>query len=200
MVQQAQRAHAPPSDCTQGLLFVYKQHASVFCSGNMTLTSPPTQGFIGHWPTMAGDTREYVSACFICAHGKTSHCPPSGVLCPLPIPHRPWSHIAVDFVTGLPPSEDNTVILTIVNQFSKLFHFVSLPKLPTVFEAASLLVVHVFRLQGIPTDIAGKSGLGVCPSLCDLSPSGLLVLSSPLDRVRPQLSGQLCCRYVAIYG
>lgn len=49
---------------------------------------------------MTGDTREYVS----------------GVLCSLPIPRRPWSHIAVDFVTGLPPSEDN-LILTIVDTF-----------------------------------------------------------------------------------
>lgn len=106
---------------------------------------------------MTGDTREYVSACFICARGKTSHRPPSGVLCPLPIPHRPWSHIAVDFVTGLPPSEDN-LILTIVDQFSTLFHFVSLPWLPMVFEAASLLAVLVFRLHGIPTDIVSDRG------------------------------------------
>lgn len=42
--------------------------------------------------------------------------------------------------------------LTIVDQFSKLFHFVPLPKLPTVFEATSLLV-HAFRLNGIHTDI-----------------------------------------------
>ncbi|KAI3356744.1 hypothetical protein L3Q82_003425 [Scortum barcoo] len=28
-----------------------------------------------------------------------------GFLKPLPIPHRPWSHIAVDFVSGLPPSQ-----------------------------------------------------------------------------------------------
>lgn len=128
------------------------------------------------------------------------------------------------------------MILTIVNRFSKMVHFVPLPKLPTVFETANLVIVHVFRLHGIPTDIvsergpqftsqvwrafckavgcqpvfwisspvqwpnrAGKSGLGVCPALCDVSPSSLLVHSPTPDRVCPQLPGQLCHRYVTIY-
>ncbi|KAK7933592.1 hypothetical protein WMY93_004488 [Mugilogobius chulae] len=54
---------------------------------------------------MTSDTREFVSACSVCARNKSSHRAPSGLLRPLPVPHRPWSHIAVDFVTGLPPSE-----------------------------------------------------------------------------------------------
>ncbi|KAI3360848.1 hypothetical protein L3Q82_013068 [Scortum barcoo] len=54
---------------------------------------------------MAQDTQEYINACSVCAHGKSSHRAPAGFLKPLPIPHRPWSHIAVDFVSGLPPSQ-----------------------------------------------------------------------------------------------
>ncbi|KAI3372158.1 hypothetical protein L3Q82_007014 [Scortum barcoo] len=107
---------------------------------------------------MAQDTQEYINACSVCARGKSSHRAPAGFLKPLPIPHRPWSHIAVDFVSGLPPSQGNTVILTVVDRFSKSVHFIPLPKLPSALETASLLTDHVFRLHGLPTDIVSDRG------------------------------------------
>lgn len=71
------------------------------------------------WPTMEANTHAYVLACAVCARGKSSNRPPAGLLYPLPVPSRPWSHVALDFVTGLPPSNGITVILTIVDRFSK---------------------------------------------------------------------------------
>lgn len=106
---------------------------------------------------MAAEVRTFVAACTVCAHDKASHQPPAGLLQPLPIPPRPWSHIAVDFITGLPPSEGNDTILTIVDRFSKAVHFVPLPKLPSALETANLLVSHVFRLHGIPMDIVSDN-------------------------------------------
>lgn len=110
------------------------------------------------WPSMDSDARNYVLACSICARGKASHQPTAGLLQPLPIPSRPWSHISLDFITGLPPSQGNSVILTIIDRFSKAGHFVALPKLPTALETANLLVDHVFRLHGIPHDIVSDRG------------------------------------------
>lgn len=75
------------------------------------------------------------------------------LLRPVPIPKCPWSHIALDFVMGLPPSSGNTVVLTIVDWFSKAVHFVALPQLPSALETAQLLTQHVFWLHGIPLDI-----------------------------------------------
>lgn len=71
---------------------------------------------------------------------------------------RPWSHIALDFITGLPPSEGNTTILSIVDRFSKSAHLVPLTKLPSATETAQLLVHHVFRLHAIPSDVASDRG------------------------------------------
>ena len=102
---------------------------------------------------MAADTRSFVQACTVCARAKTSHQPPADLLRPLPIPGRPWSHIGLDFVTGLPPSNGHTVVLTIVDRFSKAVHFIALPKLPTASETAQLLVKHVFHLHEIPADL-----------------------------------------------
>ena len=65
----------------------------------------------------------------------------------LPVPHRPWSDISLDFVTGLPPFKGNTTILTVVDRFSKMVHFIPLPKLPSAKERC------VFRLHGFPKDV-----------------------------------------------
>lgn len=49
---------------------------------------------------------------------------------------REWSHTALDFVTGIPPSISNTMILTVVDCFSMGAHFIPLPKLLSVKEMA----------------------------------------------------------------
>lgn len=98
---------------------------------------------------MAADIREFVAPSVPTANPPSA---PAGLLRPLPIP-SPWSHIALVFVTGLPPSEDNTTILTIVDRFSKAVYFVASVKPPSALKTAHLLVTHVFRLHGIPQDI-----------------------------------------------
>jgi hypothetical protein len=54
------------------------------------------------WPLMARDIRSFVLACSVCATGKSSNRPPDGLLQPLSVPSRPWSHIALDFIPALP--------------------------------------------------------------------------------------------------
>uniref|UniRef100_A0A1A8D4D5 Gypsy retrotransposon integrase-like protein 1 n=1 Tax=Nothobranchius kadleci TaxID=1051664 RepID=A0A1A8D4D5_NOTKA len=110
------------------------------------------------WPTMFKDTKEYIAACQTCARNKTSNQSPSGLLNPLHVPSRPWSHIAMDFVTGLPPSRGFSVIMTVVDRFSKACHLIPLKALPSAAESAALLVKHVFRLHGIPFEILSDRG------------------------------------------
>ncbi|KAJ8406907.1 hypothetical protein AAFF_G00291830 [Aldrovandia affinis] len=110
------------------------------------------------WRGMERDVREFVAACNICARNKVSQLALSGLLRPLPVPHRPWSHIALDFVTGLPSSNGHTVILVIVDRFSKAAHFIALPKLPSALETAHLMMDHVFRLHGLPQDVVSDRG------------------------------------------
>lgn len=65
----------------------------------------------------------------------------------------------MDFVTRLPPSKGNTVILTIVDGFSKTAHFIVLSKLPHALVTATLFVDQVFQLHGILVDIMSDRGL-----------------------------------------
>lgn len=54
----------------------------------------------------------------------------------------------MDFVLGLPPSDGNTVVLTIVDCFSKSAHFVTLQKLSSAAKTTELLVQHMVLLHG----------------------------------------------------
>ncbi|KAL0148675.1 hypothetical protein M9458_056002, partial [Cirrhinus mrigala] len=106
------------------------------------------------WPSIKEDVKVYVEACPVCSQGKSTHQRPQGLLHPLPVPRRPWSHLSLDFVTGLPPSQGHTVILVVVDQFSKAAQFVPLPKLPSAKETAELLM----KVFGIPLDIVSDRG------------------------------------------
>lgn len=143
------------SPCTRPAKRLYVS-SSVHSTGQIIPSSPAVQGFTKLSPsltpllvTTAGQGHKVV--CFCQHYLKTSQraLPPIGLLQPLPTPVRPWSHIALDFVTGLPPYARNTVILTIVDCFSKVAHFVALSKLPTALETAQLFTNHIFRLHGI---------------------------------------------------
>ncbi|KAL0195693.1 hypothetical protein M9458_009265, partial [Cirrhinus mrigala] len=110
------------------------------------------------WPSIRHDTIVFIKNCSICNTAKSPRQLPAGLLQPLPIPRRPWSHIAVDFVTDLPSSNGNTTILTVVDRFSKGCRLIPLPKLPTAMETAEALCEAVFRYYGLPKDIVSDRG------------------------------------------
>ena len=99
-----------------------------------------------------------VAACRVCVQNKTHWQAPAGLLQPLPVPHCPWSHISLDFVTGLPPSDPNTAIQTVVDLCFKAAHFIPLPKLPSAKETTQVMVQPVFQIHGLPVDMVSDWG------------------------------------------
>ncbi len=110
------------------------------------------------WPSIPTDTITYIKNCETCNISKSPHQLSAGLLHPLAIPQRPWSHIAIDFVTDLPVSQGHTTILTVIDRFSKACRLIPLPKLPTALETAESLCNYVFRLYGLPEDIVSDRG------------------------------------------
>lgn len=100
------------------------------------------------WPSMKKDTKEFIPACPTCSQHKSSQQAPPGLLQPLPVPHWPWSHISLDFVTGLPASHGNTVILTVVNCSPH-----SITQTTNTQGNSRDFLNHVFRLHGLPCDL-----------------------------------------------
>lgn len=166
-VRQAQGEEPNHVPCPAGTLFVPSSlrsdvltwgHTShVFCHAGIHRT-PALLSRRFFWPSVEKDLREYIAACCTYLCSKSSNSPPSGLLHPLSTPGRPWLHITLDFVTGLPPSHGNTVIHTVIDRFSKSAYFISLPQLSTAMETANNLVSHVFHYHGIPADIVSNQG------------------------------------------
>lgn len=167
LIRKAQTKDPEPGGCPPNCLYVPRVvrskvlmwgHSSQFtCHPGSARTLEFLQRRFW-WPTIKDDVMAFVKACPTCNQNKSSHQPPQGFLHPLSIPHRPWSHISMDFITGLPPSQGNTTILVIVDRFSKAARFIPLSKLPTAKETAELVMNHVFRVFGIPQDIVSDRG------------------------------------------
>lgn len=77
---------------------------------------------------------------------------------PPSIPWRPWSHISLDCITGLPTSEGKMVLLTIFDCLSKMVHLVPLTKLPSSAELVSIMAKEMFQLHGFPLYIISDRG------------------------------------------
>lgn len=82
---------------------------------------------------MRNDVNVYVAACTVCEQNKSKNIPSAGLFWPLSVPQRPWAEISLDFVTGLPPSEGNIVMMV---------RFIPLTKITPAKETPEL-VTHV---------------------------------------------------------
>ncbi|KAK6323383.1 hypothetical protein J4Q44_G00057220 [Coregonus suidteri] len=166
-IERALRTDPSPPQCPVGRTYVpLEVRDHLICWAHTSPSSGhPGIGRTVHclstkywWPTLARDVRIYVSSCSVCAQCKAPRHLPRGKLQPLPIPQRPWSHLSVDFVTDLPPSQGNTTILVVVDRFSKACRLLPMPGLPTALQTAEALFTHVFRHYGVPEDIVSDRG------------------------------------------
>jgi hypothetical protein len=70
--------------------------------------------------------RDFVRTCAVCQRNKTDHLHPTGLLRPLEVPSGVWADNVMDFIEGFPKVSGKSVILTVVDRFSKYAHFIPL--------------------------------------------------------------------------
>ena len=96
---------------------------------------------------------DYVRACTTCQRNKIEALHPAGLLQPLPVPSRVWADISMDFIEVLPKVHGKSVILTVVDRFSKYAHFIPLGHPYTASSVAHAFFHDIVRLHGFPDSI-----------------------------------------------
>jgi hypothetical protein len=71
----------------------------------------------------------FIKGCSVCQRNKTEHLHPVELLQLLTVPSSVWSDIAMDFVKGFPKVGSKSVILAVIDRFSKFAHFIALDHL-----------------------------------------------------------------------
>ena len=103
---------------------------------------------------MKKDVAEFVTKCLICQQVKAENQRPSGLMQRIEIPQWKWEHITIDFVISLSRSfRGNDSIWVIVDQFSKITHFLVMKKKQSVESLAHLYIESIVRLHGVSKSI-----------------------------------------------
>jgi transposase InsO family protein len=105
------------------------------------------------WPKLKQTVQSYVQDCSICQQAKSEHVKIPGLLQPLAIPQHTWDTISMDFIEGLPNSHGKTVILVVIDKFSKYGHFLPMKHPFTALQVAQLFMDQVYKLHGLPKAI-----------------------------------------------
>jgi len=86
------------------------------------------------------EVKQYVEGCDSCQRNKNHTEQPAGKLMPNSIPEKPWMHILADFITKLPLAQGYDAILVVVNQLTKMVHFI-----PTTEKMTAEGLAKLFR-------------------------------------------------------
>jgi transposase InsO family protein len=108
------------------------------------------------WPGLAGDVAAWCRQCVGCQRGKVVrhvHLPPEQI----PIPARRFTHIHVDIVGPLPPSQGFQYIFTIIDRTSRWVEAVPLANITAAACAEALFQAWIMR-YGVPAAITSDRG------------------------------------------
>ncbi|CAA7060962.1 unnamed protein product [Microthlaspi erraticum] len=137
-------------DCSLRLQLICELHNEGHVGRDRTLKLLAASYF---WPSLRRDVEHYVARCGVCQKYK-GHAKNAGLYLPLPIPTQPWTDISMDFVIGLPRTQQgHDSIFVVVDRFSKMAHFIPCKKTTDALQVAGLLYREVYRLHGLPMSI-----------------------------------------------
>ena len=130
-------------------------HSPVYCGhlgGNRTYHSVKQ---LFWWNGLKEAALQFVKDCNVCQANKHPNTKPVGLLKPLQVPMFRWESVSMDFIVQLPETKyGHDAIVVFVDRLSKMVHFAATTTTVAAKETARLFRHNVFRLHGIPRQIA----------------------------------------------
>ena len=102
--------------------------------------------------------KRYVEGYDACQCNKNHTKQLAGKLIPNSIPEKPWTHISVDFITKLPLAQEYDSILVVVDQLTKMVHFIPTTEKTSAKGLVRLFRDNVWKLHGLPKSIISDRG------------------------------------------
>jgi len=108
------------------------------------------------WDDMKQDICTFVAECDTCQCNKGEIVKPLSTLQPLPLPPTIWMDISMDFIVGLPKSDNKLVIMVVMDCLSKYAHFCFLQHPFTISTMSQVFMGHIFKLHDMPSSIVSN--------------------------------------------
>jgi len=142
------------------------------------------------WPGVTKEVKRYMEECDSCQRNKNCIEQLAGKLMPNSIPEKPWTHILVDFITKLPLAQGYDTILVVVDQLTKIVHFIPTTERTSAKGLARLFRDNVWKLHGLPKSIILDRGLQFVAGLIRELNKMLGIESKMFTVFYPQIDGQ----------
>jgi transposase InsO family protein len=110
------------------------------------------------WKSLRTDVERYMNNCRECRRATVFRDKAPGKLQPLPVPERPWQHVAMDFKSYPTDRYGYDSVLVVIDRFSKQSVTMPCYKTTTAKDMAQLFIDHVYRSRGAPTTIVSDRG------------------------------------------
>lgn len=110
------------------------------------------------WPKMQQSVQQYVRNCHECKRSKEPRDKQPGLLHPLPVPHRVWQHIVMDFKECPVDEFGFDAICVFVDRLGKRPISIPCHKTASARDLAYIFLEHVYRHKGAPDSIVSDRG------------------------------------------
>jgi hypothetical protein len=143
------------------------------------------------WPSMKGETAEYLARCQYFQQVKAEHQHPASLLQPLPIPEWKWEIISLDFITGLPKTQkQNDSIIVLIDKLSNPAHFIPIKSTFKAIKIVEIFMKEIFRLHGIPKMVISNRDIKFTSAFWKELFVGINTNLNFSTRYHPQTDGQ----------